>query len=257
MSPIVLAYTKEEWETRFGYALLKIERAEKHVVDLEQRITQASNAYSATQTFDPKSGQQILHYKTDDRTVKRDLALILGDALHNFRCALDIAWIAILELRFPDAVNSHNKFTIFNDATHLEGTLKSRKIDPGTPLFEFLVGYVKPYRCGGNAELVALHDLDINDKHFALIPTLSVARIQGVKFKDGRGRGGETSIMQFGAPLRSQFDVPLGYKAESYGKVILGVSFGQGTPLENTEVLPTLVGIRNIVFEIVSMFRGL
>jgi hypothetical protein len=258
MSPIILGHKQEDWETRFGYAQLKIERADEHIRDFEGRIAKAGNTYRVTQILNPKSGQKALHYESTDTTVRYDLALILGDGLHNLRSALDIAWIAILEERFPHAVNARNQFTIFNDLTHLEGTLKSRKINPGMPLFEYMVGYLKPHRNGGNAELLALHDLDINDKHFALIPTLNIANIRGVKFKNAAtGVMAMSSIMGFGSFLSHTCDIQVGFTAEDYGHVVLGVQFGHDTPLENSQVVPYLHRIRQVVFEIVSTFRGL
>ena len=82
----------EIWENPFANAHLKIERADKHIADIEQRLRISSDRYGPSLHIDMKTGEQFLAYYLRDRELRRDIALIVGDAIHNLRCALDIVW---------------------------------------------------------------------------------------------------------------------------------------------------------------------
>ena len=76
--------------------MLKIERANKHIADFEQRLRTSSDRYGPSLHMDANTGEKFLYYGLDDRYLRSDLALITGDAIHNLRSALDIAWVEIV-----------------------------------------------------------------------------------------------------------------------------------------------------------------
>src|SRR3954452_22105232 len=73
---------------------LKIERANKHVADLQTRLKEfiASDPYTHFPEDDPKTGDLVYRIAVEPHAAEglRDLALIVGDVVHNLRSALDL-----------------------------------------------------------------------------------------------------------------------------------------------------------------------
>jgi len=230
----------EVWENPFANALLKIERAKKHIADIEHRLTAAANNHGVSLHIDPKTGEQFLYYLWMDRALRPDIALIVGDAVHNLHCSLDIAYRGVLQVVNPAGFDpSRTKFIVGNDRKHLESSLlKTAKIPANSPLFDFLVNRVKSYRKGGDRDIVALHDLDINDKHHSLIPMLTIVGVNGVQleYEDGTVDNlaiAITSNVPCSRKLRAH------PKIKNHGKTIFRVTFSEGD-LRDIEMLPTL-----------------
>lgn len=51
---------KEAWENPFANALLKIERANKHITDIQNRLRTSSNRYGASLHMNAKTGNSSL-----------------------------------------------------------------------------------------------------------------------------------------------------------------------------------------------------
>jgi hypothetical protein len=66
--------------------------------------------------------------------------------------------------------------------------INGRKIPPSSKAIgDFIVDIVKPYKEGNDA-LWAIHDMDITDKHWYLIPSLEMTAIHGVRVEDESGK---------------------------------------------------------------------
>jgi len=141
------------------------------------------------------SGEQFLHYGLTDRSLRSDIALIVGDAIHNLKSALDIAYRETIRVLSPNGFTAKTKFIVGNNRRHLESSLtKTAKIGPHSPLFDFLVERVKSYK-GGDSDIYALHKLDIDDKHHLLIPMLAVVGVDGVELEHENGTINRFTIM--------------------------------------------------------------
>lgn len=178
----------------FADAQLKIERANKHVADIERRIAGLKNAYIATIEINPKAGNKVIKHDLADRTVRTDVALIAGDAIHNLKCALDYAWFAAVEPILPPALTKRTKFPVYPTVDKLETALREIEVDlAGPDLFKLMVTEIKPYK-GGNFAIWPIHKLDIGDKHRLLIPIIHFATIKGIELeKDGESMTLETN----------------------------------------------------------------
>ncbi len=67
--------------------------------------------------------------------------------------------------------------------------IMGRKIDVLSPkLFDRIVSEIKPYVVGGNCLVKFLHDLDVSDKHWLLIPLMRVGWINGIVVEDEKGQ---------------------------------------------------------------------
>jgi len=231
---------KEIWDHPFGHALLKIERADVHISEINERLRVSPDSYGPSLHVDSKTGKQFLYYGLTDSRLRSDIALIVGDAIHNLHCALDIAYSAAVRVLSLGGFDySRTKFPLANDRKHLESLLtKTAKIDPSSPLFQLLVERIKPYK-GGDVDICAIHTFDIDDKHHLLIPMLTATAIEGVKLQNEDGSIDCYDIV-LTRPNFYREVVPFGANFKDHGEVRFKVTFGQGTPFQDLEVVPIL-----------------
>ncbi len=236
---------REIWETPFGNAALKIERAKKHIADIEQRLLTANDAYELSMGIHADTGKQFIYYglSKESKYIRGDLALMIGDAIHNLRCALDIIYRDTLKRLSPSGFDStRTKFPVSDTKKHLETTLtKTAKVDATSPLFDFMVNRLRSYDAneGGDFYIWAIHRLDIHDKHQLLIPVLNILAIDGVELEqEDRTIDYLTIVLTSHLPYRKV--VPLGCKFKNYGQATFQVKFRDGIPAEGRDVIPTL-----------------
>ncbi len=246
----------EIWENPFANAHLKIDRANQHIVEIEKRLSASTDAYGPSLHIDGKTGEHFLYYKPSDRTLRSDLALIVGDAIHNLRSALDIAWVGTVHALGTREPSKQRKFPIDPEGTgeKLKSTItKSAKIPELSEVVQFMLDEVKCYK-GGDADLLALHNLDIDDKHHLLIPMLTVSGIDGVELEHEDGTINRFTIMLV-RPNSYRERVPLNSKIKNHGQARFEITFREGTPLENLEVIPTLKRLAGKVDYIVRFLQ--
>src|ERR1019366_9842997 len=157
----------------------KIERAEHHILDLQERwVDFIPDAYPVKSKDDPQSGERVW-YLAYAKPIPNDFRAIAGDAVHNLRCALDhichhLAVIATSGagpfdgLYFPIAKNAH----IFRErlkAAEEDKTVADGIIKRLGPDAVKAIARLEPYDGGGGAILYHLHQLDILDKHRLLL----------------------------------------------------------------------------------------
>jgi len=76
-------------------ARLKLRRADKHIEDLEHAIERLRTSLTVTADIEQDSGCEFIKCdfaNIEDKDTFDDLALMIGDAVHNLKCALDHAW---------------------------------------------------------------------------------------------------------------------------------------------------------------------
>jgi len=75
----------------FNDARLKIERAKKHIDELNNELGKFLNRdfYRVTVEPDPQGGSPWIVFEIPNELPKH-IGLIIGDAVHNTRCALDL-----------------------------------------------------------------------------------------------------------------------------------------------------------------------
>lgn len=169
-------------------ARLKLDRAKKHIADVQAIIAGLPDRYTATTEINPKAGNPVIkHDLRDRREIASELALIIGDAIHNLKCALDYAWGRSLGKIAPYALTGFTKFPVYPSSNQLEATLRKREIDTFAPvLFDLVISKLKPYE-GGNDSIWAIHRLDILDKHRLLIPVVEFVGIEDIEVENERG----------------------------------------------------------------------
>ena len=150
---------------------LKVERAKEHIRELGRSIQafRDSNPYGFIIEDDLQTGDKV--HRLEIRKETPDcFALLIGDAVHNLRSALDhLAWqLVIANGQVPISGPGGTQFRIYNPSPKpkpMQGKIQGISADA-----QKLIDGIKPYR-GGNDDLWALEQLDVIDKHKLLIVT--------------------------------------------------------------------------------------
>ena len=176
--------------SRFRGSRLKVERAYKHIADVSSILEAfiGSDFYDLTVDKDPETGENFLRCAIKSRLEEEKIALIIGDALHNLRSALDLLYFETVEL-CDGASTKWTRFPFADTRDQLIGRLHSalEKKQITRNVYNLILNIVKPYE-GGSAALWTLDDLNITDKHQLLIPVLKLVMLRDVRFEDEQHR---------------------------------------------------------------------
>lgn len=155
---------------------LKIERAITHIDELAVACKRFIDAdpYTLGRVIDPKTGYYGFTVN-DLKPPPLEIGLIAGDVIHNLRSALDhLAYQLVLAN--GQVPSRHTCFPIFEDAARFKA-MDPRKVKGMSQGAIEAIEAARPYK-GGNEPLWIVHELDIADKHHALLATLvSVTQI--------------------------------------------------------------------------------
>jgi hypothetical protein len=147
----------------------KLERADKHVRDLALALESflKTDPYKVGAKFDPKH-RAPYYYLTEVADTPFEIALIVGDAIHNLRSALDqVAMQLWIDGGSVGKVNAVS-FPIFNSATKYASEGPG-KIQGARPVAIKVIDAIEPYKGGSGEILWFLHELNNVDKHRLLI----------------------------------------------------------------------------------------
>jgi hypothetical protein len=205
----------------FESAKLKLERAEKHVRDLDSAFTAFVNQRPHRPLFkaqrqDENAWRMWIEIIVD-RHPPAELALIIGDAIHNFRCVLDhLMW----ELIGIDGgtQDRYTKIPVGRTRVDFESTARG-VITPAQTTKDFLAS-LAIYPTGKGKTLYAIHSLDNADKHTALMPVLHFSYVDGIMLVDemtGERRLADPIMVGPAAPAGNIFalEVPKGFNVDA------------------------------------------
>lgn len=212
---------------RFAAAGLKIERANKHITDLEAIVLALPDAYASTIESNVGGGQTV-KYTAPLNLPQRaaQMALIIGDAIHNLRVSVEYAYLGAVERHAPSVLDSYTKFPTGQTRKNVEDALKNRKLDVLSPkLFQRVVSDIKPYEVGGNCLVKILHDLDISDKHWLLTPLMRVATVTDVVVEDEIGHPVTSNTWPIYGDGPYFIDFGPRHKVKNKGKLSIDVVF--------------------------------
>jgi hypothetical protein len=160
---------------------LKLRRAERHLDELRQEIT----AFLGRKPFrlvverPPEWNHSWEVYAWTIRigeAIPVGLSAIIGDTVHNLRTALDLLACDLVRLNGGNTKGVYFPFAA--DASGLSHQIRDKNLNRAAGDVVQLFRSFRPYR-GGNRALRAIHDLDIQDKHQALIPVANVVDAPG------------------------------------------------------------------------------
>lgn len=213
---------------RFAAARLKLERANKHIADVDAIVSALPNAYVSTIEPNVHGGQSVKYVPPDIAGIGTAMALIIGDAIHNLRVAIEYAWLGAIQRHTPSVLKDQPPFPTGQVREDVEKRLTKRKINILSPkLFDGILTRIKPYVEGGNCLIKMLHDLDVSDKHWLLIPVMRVATISDIVVEDEQGGtvSGNTYPIHGDGPYFVNFGPA--HKVKDKGNLTLEVVFDE------------------------------
>lgn len=213
---------------RFTAARYKIERAEKHIAELAAIIAALPDTYASTVEPNEKGGETIKYFAPNVPKIAAEMAVIIGDAIHNLRVAVEYAYLGAVERHAVSELDSYTKFPTGETRKNVEDALKNREIDVLCPrLFDRIVSDIKPYVVGGNCLLKFLHDLDVSDKHWLLTPLMSVSVIKDIVVENENGEIITGDTFPIPGDGTFFFDFGPGCKVKDKGKITVNVVFAE------------------------------
>jgi hypothetical protein len=232
-------------------ARLKIERAKNHIanLDVERIKTVGVDAHLMVPYFDAES--DFTRYVLENiPAISPDIPLILGDAIHNLRTALDYVACQIVRdagnpikgIYFPIAETPERYESESPGKTHGMPIVAKGDIDR-----------LRPYK-GGNNLLWGLHMLDIIDKHRLLVvTTMRVGQLQMTLSR-------EPTEHRFAIPAFLEAgDVLLLIKgnhvADKQTRILIDIAFGEPDVLAGRPIMETLNEMAQYIERVVAHFE--
>ena len=244
----------------FRDARLKIKRANKHIADLKGTIFALKESSNVRVQKNNHTGANELIHTLEFAKYADDIALIVGDAIHNLRSALDFAWVSLLEKHIPTADFEHAKFPVYPTPEDLEGAVNGININAAsnTAIFNLLIADIQPYKTGKYGGIAyVLHKLDITDKHLVLLGLRPRAGINDIVVKDNRGE----IFRGYGAPTEAgpPYVIPFGanLQIENEGKLTFDILLSDTGFYDFLEVTEVLSKFSNAVEHFVQLMENL
>lgn len=235
----------------FGGARLKVERAHQHIEELNAALAEHLER-GAGELHVKQHAERDYRLVFDAEPVPAAIALILGDAVHNLRTALDhVAWELV-----EAAGRKPGKDTYFPIRETREKLVNA--VDKGEMKFagrevcRLIIDTIQPYK-GGNSALWPLHDTDIVDKHRLLVPVVAITATPLMSIHTAEGGG----ILNF------RIEVPAGgsqgifrsattFKVTTEGKPTFSVFFPEISSFGAKPVIPTLHQLAEVVMGVID-----
>jgi hypothetical protein len=234
----------------FDHSRIKVNRARHHIGELREKMLEylRRNPFFLRVEAGPisESKQWTIQIREE---VPVEFSAIIGDVIHNLRAALDLAAVQLVRLNGQSDEDAFSK-----TAEKFDEVLRNRNMQRASPEAVELVKSLKPY----NDQLRALHDLDIMDKHQALIPTADMIEMPPFL-------GGKELKPGIRVPIREGASAPVDPEMTPFvrighayqGTFCLEFPSGQAPPLGGKEIIPALIRLANSIEQIVESFADL
>jgi hypothetical protein len=255
---------------QFYHSRKKVKRAVKHITDLNELLANFSSSNFYAVSIQVKRGENHLRFDINKSGFSMiDAALIIGDALHNLKSAIDLLYCRAVDA----AVGSTKRYTRFpfrDNGKELENALenglkKQAEPDNGAVLSicRVLLDVIKPYPTG-NPLLCALHDLNIRDKHELLVPVFDMMIFRKILLEDDKQvsfwaedtHGAREFIMDESCSnIKLKRHDHLTVKDK--GHAATTILFNVGVALQSEPVIPSLYRITEEVTRTIDAFEEL
>ena len=234
----------------FEASRVKLDRAAKHLSELETAVAAYLAEKPVQIIVEPFPGGVGETHGTRAwlarirKPVPLDFSAIIGDVVHNLRTTLDLLACDLVRLTGKSAKAVY--FPFCDIAADLRETIKKRNLHRAGADVVHVIESLKPYK-GGNVALRAIHDMDIADKHQALLPVIGAVTV----------------------PLASILNLPSAHKLQNLstiiamdGQIIVGLPNVPSAPALGTELpsrfflaLSNAPGFGN--FEVIELLKKL
>lgn len=167
----------------FESARLKIERARKHIHDLARSVQEFVNKEPFKLRLDSRYGCFLS--VTLDEPIPNDVMLSAGDAAHNLRSALDhCMWEIVVDA--DQFFETHEQLRQIQFPTADDQRKYENKIAKMPGLADDLASFLRnlaAFPGGVGYELFCVHNLDVDDKHKALVGTVLECEVHDLLLK--------------------------------------------------------------------------
>jgi hypothetical protein len=234
---VILTYT----DLMFKEARLKVERANEHIRDFDSRCAEFFKSGAGVITIKPDSETGDDFVEITAQAMPDSFALIIGDALHNLKSALDFVWWEIVS--GDTQKGTKENFPIYRTDKELIAFLDQRKQQQSVvTIADTLLNVIQPYFTGDGESLFHLHKLNIMDKHKLLIPQIQALKLYTFFVEDEHGERHGINERLFSAkrPLILKHRGSGKLKVIKEGYCHAAVIFGKRTPVAGRIVAPTL-----------------
>jgi hypothetical protein len=264
-------------DERLRQITLKIERAEKHIIDLEQNVRAflATEPYRVASKRDPQTRKPIYYVARAD-AVPDCIPLIAGDAIQNLMGALDhLAYQLVCSDTRDNPPNAKwIYFPIADEAAKYEAKKRGKVQGASQDTIDAIDG-IKPYK-GGNDLLWAMYGLNNIEKHRVLLTVGSQTtgmhlgqfisnrmREAGHPFAESTARVFESMDMSLipsdrGFPLKEGFELYVGMADEELNpnqEFGFEVALNEPGIVEGKPLLETVHQFANLVEGIVTALK--
>jgi len=252
---------------------LRIERAKKHLAEIESLISDSEPFHYLVET-DIFTGDRAT-FSRENKTVIDQIKIISGDVIHNLRTAIDNAYWDIVSKYVDDKKQEKNiQFPFCEKQENLQSLIKRRQAHKVGEKFVSTIIDMKPYKDNGNKIFTLIHELDISDKHKFPTPVGDFTKINAdlirTQIPDFPTVGGN---MGFGGCRRDvgwrtdpsllrlmdlgKIIPPTTFKFEKYINVPVSVVFSIGEYMYDGEVMKMLTSMVELTEKIVlSLYEG-
>jgi len=227
----------------------KTARAQEHGQALHGLIREFIKSHPPRVSYEYRKqpGEHVWKLTSEPPTIPLDINALIGDMLYNYRSALDHAiWqLVISNDRVPSRVN---QFPIFDD----ERVYRNRRRQYLSGLSAGAIVAIDSLQpCNGGSEgLSFLNELGNIDKHRHLpVVFVNLAQINLVDPPIEVGPGETINIKMHTGTLErgTEFLIVSCPEMELDFEPTFGIAFGEGTPVENTNVLDVFRSIDEAV----------
>jgi hypothetical protein len=234
---------------QFVGSRLKVKRAERHIEEVKSLFGHflKTDFCKVHIEVDPDTGNNLLKLDSIAKAPP-EIALAVGDAIHNLRTAMDHVAFDILGTT-ADWIS----FPVGKKRDDVIATRQHRAIKAAIPdLADFIADTIKPY-LGGDFALWEIGTLDNLDKHRLTLPVVSIQALTGVSAEDENGNRftNNTLVVGEGGVLRA-ISTYAKMKITSYGNPAADILFGKGTAAEGKPVIPTLAEFAQLTLQAIN-----
>jgi hypothetical protein len=231
-------------DDRIRLIRIKIERANKHIAELEDAILQSGvlHGKTARANMDAEPGEPFLHFGSFN-VYAPEIPAMIGDAAHNLRSALDhlayhLVWVGTDNGEVRSQGWEKIQFPIAHSADSYKSDRTAGKVQGMERKAIEAIDALKPYK-GGNEPLWLLNKIDNADKHSFILPIGEDVIIAGVSL-----RASEPFFTSVGDSEANE-DVNL-----PCGESLIEPAVGQANA-----VIPALHKLSHLVSNLVEGFR--
>jgi len=240
---------------KFHESRLKIIRANSHIEELNSCIGEflKTDFYSLTLKNNPDTGFNFVEFTK--KPLPDNIPLIIGDAVHNLRTALDFSVCEIVRNAGLSDVDTH--FPFDKTRENLIDRIEKGEINRASPkIASLILNKIQPYETG-NFFLWALNQLDRADKHRLLIPVVDIVSLVVCiedadydRFDNITIEVGENGILRHRL-ISDTFNM----KIKSYTNPSFAIRFGKGNVFNGDSVVETINKLSIMVDSTISMFE--